>query len=136
MALTIVRQPVSVLVNEGSSSVTFTVSAIDPSLPAGEVKYLWRTQDSVIPAGYNPLGGTSGSFNTGNTQLTLSPASAFDNDTFVALISGVTTTNNAYLSSNIITFGIRLSGDVYSGFETLTEVGSNRVRRLHNLGYL
>lgn len=131
MALTIVRQPVSVLVNEGQSSVTFSVSAINPDSPSEVVYYLWRTQDSVNPAGYVGVAGAD-TFSNANKDLELSPVSAFDNDTFVALISGVTQP----LSSVIVTFGIRLSSDIYSGFETLTEVGSNRVRRLFNLGYV
>ena len=135
MALTIVRQPESVLVKEGQSSITFTVSAIDPAAPSRAVHYLWRTQDSVNPAGFAGVAGAS-TLGANNFQITLSPVSAFDNDTFVALISGVTSTVGVFLSSNFVTFGIRLSSDVYSGFETLTEVGSNRVRRLHNLGYL
>jgi hypothetical protein len=129
MALTIVRQPVSVLVEEGSSSVTFTVSGIDSAKPSDLVNYQWRRKDTGVSTEYVNIAGAI------NATLVLQPVEAYDNDTFVALVSGPSTLNNP-LSSNIVTFGIRLSGDIYSGFETLTEVGSNRVRRLFNLGYL
>ncbi len=127
MALQIVLQPSSVLVDQSASSVTFSVSAIDPSSPSSTVTYQWRTKDVAGTDYTNVAGATSPS-------LVLSPIASFDNDTFVAIVSG--TTVAAPLSSNIVTYGIRLSSDKYSEWETPTETGVNRVRRLQVLGYL
>lgn len=125
MALTIVTQPQSVLVPQNQTSVTFTVSGLDG---AKAVTYQWRRQDTGGASGYvNIAGATSNS-------LTLAPIANYDNDTFVALVSS--TSVGQALSSDIVTFGIRLSADIYSPWETPTETGANRVRRLQNLGYL
>jgi len=122
MALQIVKQPVDQLVYQNTASVTFSVSGIDLDAPAASVSYQWRRKDTGVSENFVNIAGAT------SPILELAPAEAYDNDLFVALVGT--------LSSNIVTFGIRLSGDIYSPWETLTESGSNRVRRLQHLGYL
>lgn len=129
MALQIVIQPVDQLVYQNVTSVTFSVSGIDSATPSDPVSYQWRRKDTGVSTDYVDIAGAT------NPTLVVEPAEEYDNDTFFALVSGPSTENNP-LSSNIVTFGIRLSGDIYSPWETLTESGTNRVRRLQNLGYL
>lgn len=126
MALQFVFQPSDVLVPQNATSATFTVSAIDPQSPSSTVTYQWRRRDT----------GSSTQFVNFSTDrvITLSPLQEYDNDTFTVLVSGTTTAES--LTSNFVTFGIRLSADTYSEWETLTESGTNRVRRLFNLGYI
>jgi hypothetical protein len=120
----IVTQPQSVFVNENSSSVTFTTSG---TFAGGGVTYRWFTRNGGTGSPAVVVGATSNS-------LTLSPIASYDNDTFYAGLSapGV----DAEVFTNEVTFAIRLSGDKYSAWETATESGTNRVRRLYNLGYL
>jgi hypothetical protein len=129
MALQIIKQPADQLVYQNVASVTFSVSGIDSAKPSDPVNYQWRRKDTGVSTEYVNIAGAT------NPTLVLEPAEAYDNDTFVALVSGPSTENNP-LSTNIVTFGIRLSGDIYSPWETLTESGTNRVRRLQALGYL
>jgi hypothetical protein len=126
MALQISLQPISVLVPEGSSSVTFTTSGADPG---ATVTYNWRRKNVPSSSVYLNFSPTQT-----NRTLTLSPLAEYDNDTFVVLVSSNTVT--AALTSNEVTFGIRLTGDSFSNFETLTESGPNRRRRLVALGYV
>ena len=127
MALQIVQQPVNVLVPEGSTSVTFSVSGIDVDFPARTVTYQWRRKNVPSTTYVNVAGATS-------NELTVSPLADFDNDTFVALVSSSSVVEA--LTSNVATFGVRLSGESFSNFETLTETGSSRRRRLVALGYV
>lgn len=126
MALQIVLQPTSVLVPEGSTSVTFSVSGIDLDFPANTVTYQWRRQDAPSTTFVNVAGATS-------NALTLPSLEEFDNDTIVALVSSSSVSQA--LTSNVAIFGVRLSGEKFSNFETLTETGSGRRRRLVALGY-
>jgi hypothetical protein len=128
MAFEFVSQPQTLIVPQNVSSAQFTASAIDDLFPSRTVTYQWRRQDTGGTPGYNNIVGA-----TSNT-LTLAPIESFDNDTFVVLASSASV--GQPLSSNIVTFGIRLSGDRYSEWETTTETGVNRVRRLQVLGYL
>lgn len=127
MALQIVQHPVNVLVPEGSTSVTFSVSGIDLDFPANTVTYQWRRQNVPSTTYVNVDGATS-------SALTVSPLEDYDNDTFVALVSSSSVVEA--LTSNVATFGVRLSGESFSNFETLTEAGSSRRRRLVALGYV
>lgn len=126
MALQISLQPTSVLVPEGSTSVTFTASGSDPG---ATVTYNWRRKDTGVSTDYIDFSPPEE-----NNTLVLSPLAEYDNDTFVVLVSSNTVT--AALTSNEITFGIRLTGDSFSNFETLTESGPERRRRLVALGYV
>lgn len=125
MAYEFVLQPQSVLVDQSASSVTFRASAFDDLFPSRTVTYQWRRQDTGGTPGYVNIG-------TNSPQLTLSPIANYDNDLFIVLA----TSNSVTLTSAPATFGIRLSGDIYSPWETATETGTNRVRRLQVLGYL
>lgn len=121
MALQIVLQPQSVLVPQYTASVTFSTSGIDLDSPASAVTYQWRRKDTGVSTNYVNIG-------TNSPVLTLTPIEQYDNDTFIVLVNSLT--------SNEVTFGIRLSSTQYSEWETLTEDGVNRVRRLQVLGYL
>jgi hypothetical protein len=127
MALQIVLQPQSVLVPQYTASVTFSTSGIDLTSPANTVTYQWRRKDTGVSTNYVDIGSDS-------PTLTLTPIEEYDNDTFVVLVSGITVAQS--LTSNEVTFGIRLSSAQYSDWETLTESGVDRVRRLQVLGYL
>lgn len=127
MALEIIKQPENILVPEGSTQVTFSVSGIDLDFPARTVTYQWRRKNTPDTSYVNIA-------NAINNELPLSPLADYDNDTFVALVSSSNLT--AALTSNEVTFGIRLTGDSFSNFETLTESGPNRRRRLVALGYV
>jgi hypothetical protein len=125
----IVTQPQSVFVDEGTSSVTFSTSGITTgtTLSGRPVVYRWFTKN----------GGTgSPSLVSGQTNptLTLSPVANFDNDTFYAGLSAGGA--DSEVLTDEVTFAIRLSGDQYKDWETATESGANRVRRLSLLGYL
>lgn len=126
MALQFVLQPIDVLVPEGSTSVTFTASASDPG---NSVIYQWRRKDTGVSTSYINIAGA-----TNNQLIILSPLAEYDNDTFVVLASSSSVTSA--LTSNVVTFGVRLSGDSFSNFETLDESGPNRRRRLVALGYV
>lgn len=125
----IVTQPQSVFVDEGSSSVTFSTSGITAgtTISGSSVVYRWFTKDQGTGDATVVAGET-------NSSLTLSPASEYDNDTFYAGLSAEGAEQEVF--TNTVTFAIRLSGDQYSAWETATESGSNRVRRLRLLGYL
>jgi len=125
----ILLQPESVFVDQSASSVTFSTSGstAGTSLSSEEVVYQWYQKD-VAGEDFEAISGETG------TSLTLAPLAEYDNDTFRAGLSAAGAEEEVY--TNAVTFGIRLSSDIYGPWETPTEVGSNRVRRLHNLGYL
>ena len=126
MALQIVTQPQSVLVDQSVSSVTFSTSAIDPLSGNARVFYQWRIKDVNGTVYTNIAGATS-------STLTLAPIASYDNDSIIA----VANTSITSLTSNAVTYAIRLSSDRYSPWEVNTfESGQNRVRRLSQLGYL
>jgi hypothetical protein len=130
MAFQFVTQPQSVLVPQNATSVFFNASAIDPDFKSRTVTYQWRRKDTGVSTSYVNIAAPAGI----NSTLELKPLTQYDNDTFVVLVS--TTSVAQALTSNEVTFGIRLSGDSFSNFETLTESGPNRRRRLVALGYV
>lgn len=125
----ILTQPQSVFVDENSSSVTFSTSGttLGTSLSDNPVVYQWYTQDAA-GGGYSPIVGET------SEDLVLSPTEAYDNDTFYAGLSAVGAEEE--VSTNIVTFAIRLSSAQYKEWEVPGETGVNRVRRLLHLGYL
>lgn len=127
MALEIVLQPVDVLVPEGSTTVKFSVSGADPG---STIIYQWKRKNIPSSSSFVDIAAPAGTLR----ELLLSPIAEYDNDTFVALVSSSSVTSS--LTSNVVTFGIRLSGQNFSNFETLTEAGSARRRRLVALGYI
>ena len=130
MALQIVLQPESVLVDQSASSVTFSTSAIEPLSGFASVSYQWRTKD-VNGTTYNNVAGAT------SRTLTLAPIASFDNDSFIAIATVSTNGVTQSVSSVAVTYAIRLSSDYYSQWEVNAfESGQNRVRRLSQLGYL
>ena len=125
----IVTQPGSVFVDENSSSVTFSTSGITAgtTLSGRPVVYRWFTKDGGTGSPSVVAGQT-------NPTLTLSPIASYDNDTFYAGLSAGGADSEVF--TNEVTFAIRLSGDPYKDWETATETGASRVRRLYQLGYL
>ena len=131
MAFQIVTQPESVLVIQNTSTWSFNVSAIDPDFKARTVTYQWRRRDTGGSSDFVNIAAPVGT----SPSLVLDRLDQYDNDTFVALVS--TTSVTEALTSNQVTFGIRLSSaNPFSQFETLTEDGSARFRRLVALGYV
>lgn len=135
MALQFVTQPVSQVVDQSVSSVTFSTSAIEPLSGFLTVNYQWRTKDANGST-YSNLSNGSGIAGATTRALTLAPIANFDNDLFIAVANVTANGTTQSVSSLPATFAIRLSGDKYSEWETLTETGVNRVRRLQVLGYL
>lgn len=130
MALQIVIQPESVLVNQSTSSATFTTSAIEPLSGFLTVNYQWRIKD-VNGTSYSNLSGAT------NRVLTLAPVASYDMDSVIAIASVTANGLTQTVSSVPVTYAIRLSSDIYSPWEQNTfETGPNRVRRLSQLGYL
>lgn len=130
MALTIVTQPQSVLVDQSASTATFTTSAIEPLSGDLTVSYQWRIKD-VNGTVYNNLPGAT------NRVLTLAPLANYDMDSVLAVASVTADGTTQTVSSVAVTFAIKLSGDIYSPWEQNTfETGQNRVRRLQQLGHL
>lgn len=125
----ITLQPQSVFVDEGTSSVTFSTSGttLGTSLSDNPVVYQWYQRDTLSQT-FTAMSGETA------RTLTLSPLAVYDNDTFRAGLSAIGAAEEVFTSS--VTFAIRLSGDRYSAWETSTESGTNRVRRLQVLGYL
>ena len=131
MALQFVTQPQSVLVDQSVTSVTFTTSAIEPLSGFAAVSYQWRIKDTAANAPYNNIAGAT------TRILTIAPIASFDMDSVLAVATVSTNGLTQSISSNAVTFAIRLSGDRYSPWEQNTfETGQNRVRRLSQLGYL
>jgi len=126
----ILTQPQSVFVDENSSAVTFSTSGttLGTTLSDYEVAYQWYQKDALDET-FIAMEGED------NETLVLTPLAEFDNDSFKAGLSakGV---ENEEVFTQVVTFAIRLSGDEYNEFETPTETGANRVRRLFNLGYI
>lgn len=122
-------QPESVFVNEGASSVTFSTSGttLGTSLSDNPVVYQWYQKDTLSQT-FTAINGET------SEDLTLSPLAEYDNDSFRAGLSALGASNEVF--TDTVTFAIRLSGDKYSAWETPTETGVNRVRRLQALGYL
>jgi len=125
----ITLQPESVFVNEGASSVTFSTSGttVGTSISGNPVVYQWYSQDAT-GGGFVALDGET------SRELVLAPLAEYDNDTFRAGLSAIGAAAEVF--TNPVTFAIRLTGDKYSAWETPTESGTNRVRRLQVLGYL
>lgn len=125
----ILKNPVSVFVDEGSSSVTFSASGttLGTSLSDNPVVYRWFTKDQGTGVGTIIPDATGDS-------LTLSPIAGYDNDTFYAGMSALSADNEVFTAE--ATFAIRVTSDQYSAWETATEAGANRVRRLLHLGYM
>jgi hypothetical protein len=124
----IVIQPQSVFVEEGTS-VTFSTSGslLGTSLSAETVVYQWLSSGDGGSSFGNIPSAT-------NTSYTVTAVQSLDNYVYKAGLSasGV----DAQVFTNNATLAIRLSGDLYAAWETATESGANRVRRLLNLGYL
>lgn len=130
MALQIVLQPQSVLVDQSTSTATFTTSAIEPLSGFLTVDYQWRIKD-VNGTTYSDLPGAT------SNVLELAPVASYDMDSVIAVASVAANGTTQSVSSVAVTYAIRLSGDQYSPWEQNTfETGQNRVRRLQNLGYL
>jgi hypothetical protein len=130
MALQIVLQPQSVLVDQSTSTATFTTSAIEPLSGFLTVNYQWRIKD-VNGTSYSNLPGAT------NNVLSLAPVASYDMDSVIAVASVTASGTTQTVSSVPATYAIRLSGDIYSPWEVNTfESGQNRVRRLSQLGYL
>ena len=130
MALQIVLQPQSVLVDQSTSTAVFNTSAIEPLSGSLSVSYQWRIKD---------VNGTTYSNIAGQTSRTLqlAPVASYDMDSVIAVASVAANNTTQSVTSVAVTYAIRLSGDIYSPWEQNTfETGRNRVRRLQNLGYL
>ena len=124
----IVLQPQSVFVTE-NTSVTFSTSGslAGTSLSASNVVYQWLSSGN---------GGTSfGNIPSAtNSSYTVVATNSLDNYVYKAGLSasGV----SAQVFTNSVTLAIRLTADPYAPWETPTESGANRFRRLWALGYV
>ena len=124
----ILVQPQSVLTTEGTS-VTFSTSGslLGTSLSAQTVVYQWLSSGNAGSTFGNIVGAT-------NPSYTVTALRSRDNFVYKAGLSasGV----DAQVFTNNATLAIALTGDPYAPWETLTETGSARFRRLVALGYL
>lgn len=125
----ILTHPTSVFVDQGSSSVTFSTSGttVGTVLSGNSTVYQWYQRDTLSQTFTAIAGATS-------NNLTLLPLVEYDNDAFKAGLSAIGANQEVF--TDIATFAIRLSADQYSAWETATETGANRVRRLIQLGYM
>lgn len=130
MALIITTQPQSVLVNQGDDA-TFTVT-VSSNIETPTIAYKWQRADAGSPTNFSDIGGGT------SDTLVITTDAADDNDKIRVVVED---DDSNPVTSSVATLAVRTiapdSAAVYSPWEVSPEeTGQNRVRRLHNLGYL